>query len=117
MLPQIIVAALLGSRFVAGYVVLQENTPVPMLVEPERWSYENCGKFCCKPICHNKSQSYPAMTKSLCFQSPLGTDDYLIELKEISIKPDPPKPGEDLEVTAKGYVKQTLEVRCSLQAI
>jgi len=57
------------------------------------------------------------MTESLCFQSLLGNDNYLIDVKEITIKPDPPKPGEDLEVTAKGYVKQTLEVRCSLQAI
>jgi hypothetical protein len=57
------------------------------------------------------------MTEGLPFQSLLGGDDDFIELKEITIKPDPPKPGEDLEVTAKGYVRQTLEVRCSLQAL
>jgi hypothetical protein len=57
------------------------------------------------------------MTERFCFHTLIGTADDLIEVKEISIKPDPPKPGEDLEITAKGYVKQTLEVRCLLQAL
>jgi hypothetical protein len=66
---------------------------------------------------HLAASYYPEMTEHLCFQIFTGTADDLIELREITIKPDPPKPGEDLEVTAKGYVKETLEVRCSLRAL
>lgn len=41
----------------------------------------------------------------------LGSPDDIVELESIEISPDPPKPGQALEVTAKGYVKETIEVR------
>ncbi|CCA74493.1 related to phosphatidylglycerol/phosphatidylinositol transfer protein [Serendipita indica DSM 11827] len=81
MLSKLLLTAFLGAQIVAGSVIVQKNAENAMpLAPPERWSYEDC-----------------------------GSPDDLIELHSISIKPDPPKPGEDLEVTAKGYVKQTLD--------
>jgi hypothetical protein len=49
----------------------------------------------------------------LFFFPATGGPDDIIELQSISISPEPPKPGQDLEITAKGRVKQTLEV-CGL---
>jgi hypothetical protein len=40
----------------------------------------------------------------------IAEDNGLVELKDISLSPDPPKPGGTLEVTASGYVKEVLEV-------
>ena len=39
-----------------------------------------------------------------------GTPADLIEVKSIKLSPDPPVPGQDLTVTASGYVKDTIEV-------
>lgn len=50
------------------------------------------------------------ITEFSSFSFLTGTADDLIELQDISISPDPPKPGEDLEVTVKGHVKERLEV-------
>ncbi|KIM24149.1 hypothetical protein M408DRAFT_244127 [Serendipita vermifera MAFF 305830] len=84
MLPQLLLSAFLGAQAVAGYAVLIQNTPLAEAVTPvapgERWTYEDC-----------------------------GTPDDLIELQDITISPDPPKPGQDLEVTVKGRVKERLE--------
>ncbi|KAG7450437.1 uncharacterized protein BT62DRAFT_1001259 [Guyanagaster necrorhizus] len=38
-----------------------------------------------------------------------GLPSDIIQLEYIKIKPDPPKPGEDLTVTVKGYVQETIE--------
>ncbi|KAK0233157.1 ML domain-containing protein [Armillaria fumosa] len=46
----------------------------------ESWSYKDCG---------------------------LATD--VIQLESIKIKPDPPKPGQDLTVIVKGYVQERIE--------
>ena len=43
-----------------------------------------------------------------------GTSTDLIEVKSIELSPDPPVPGQDLTVTASGYVKDTIEVRTVL---
>jgi hypothetical protein len=53
MLPQLLLSLFLGTQFVAGSVILQKDAesilpaldlPVGSAVEPERWSYDNCGK-------------------------------------------------------------------------
>ncbi|CAG8757466.1 15794_t:CDS:2, partial [Acaulospora colombiana] len=68
-------------KLAAGAVIVQNDVPQDLAVAaPERWKYELC-----------------------------GTEEDIVEVESISISPDPPKPGEDLEITASGKVKQTLE--------
>ncbi|KAK0465094.1 ML domain-containing protein [Desarmillaria tabescens] len=38
-----------------------------------------------------------------------GVSTDVIQLESIKIKPDPPKPGEDLTVIVKGYVQERIE--------
>jgi hypothetical protein len=49
------------------------------------------------------------LRNSIMFAYTAG-EDGLVELRDISLSPDPPTPGKTLEVTASGYVKETLEV-------
>ncbi|KAG8817579.1 Phosphatidylglycerol/phosphatidylinositol transfer protein [Serendipita sp. 399] len=83
MLRRLVLAvALLGIQVTSGSVIIQKNAESVMPLDPpKRWSWTDC-----------------------------GSPDDLIEVKSIEVKPDPPKPGQDLEITAKGYVKETLEV-------
>ena len=43
-----------------------------------------------------------------------GDETFLVDLKDIQVKPDPPKPGENMTVTVTGHVKQVIEVRAIL---
>ncbi len=43
----------------------------------------------------------------------LGGPDFPIQIKSIKISPDPPKPGEDLTVTAIGEANELVEVGVS----
>ncbi|KAG9053006.1 Phosphatidylglycerol/phosphatidylinositol transfer protein [Serendipita sp. 407] len=73
--------ALLGVQFVSGAFILQRNAESVMPLDPpKRWSWTDC-----------------------------GSPDDLIEVQSLEISPEPPKPGQPLEITAKGIVKQTLE--------
>ncbi|PVF94518.1 hypothetical protein CPB86DRAFT_713134 [Serendipita vermifera] len=81
MLPSVLLTAFLGAQLAAGAVIVQNDAPQALaLTVADRWNYELC-----------------------------GTEEDIVEVESISISPDPPKPGEDLEITAKGKVKQTLE--------
>lgn len=44
--------------------------------------------------------------------STCGTDEDLITIEKIEVSPDPPVPGKNLTVTAKGLVKGAIEVSC-----
>lgn len=46
-----------------------------------------------------------------------GAPSDLVEVKSIQLSPDPPVPGQDLTVTASGYVKDTIEVCPALWAM
>lgn len=66
----------------------------------ESWSYDDCGKRT-SPL----STTARHLTGS---HQGLPTD--VIQLDSIKIKPDPPKPGQDLTVIVKGYVQERIEV-------
>jgi hypothetical protein len=113
MLPKVLLAAVLGAQVVAGAVIAQQDsTPVEAfeVVQGDHWSYEDCGTCFLQRIC--RTQAINGISYLFFFPATGGPDD-IIELQSISISPEPPKPGQDLEITAKGRVKQTLEV-CGL---
>jgi hypothetical protein len=69
------------------------------------WSWSDCGE--------SPYHSCPIITL-MALASGSVTD--VIEIKSLAISPDPPKPGDELTVTASGYVSRTIEVCFSVQA-
>ena len=72
----------------------------------EKWSYSDCGAR----ISFDPIDAEPELTRRLT--PGLPTD--IIRLHSLELSPDPPKPGENLTVTASGTVLQTIEVRIFL---
>jgi len=54
-------------------------------------------------------QDEPAGTRTSWGYTDCGAPTDVIEVKSIELSPDPPVPGQDLTVTASGYVKDTIE--------
>lgn len=100
MLTRLFVLALAASSAVLG-------SPAQLLVGSEgelaeKWSYSDCGKR----ISLDLIDAEPELIR--CPVPGLPTD--IIRLHSLEVSPDPPKPGQNLTVTASGTVLQTIEV-------
>jgi hypothetical protein len=104
MLTRLFVFALAASSAVLG-------SPAQLLVGneaelAEKWSYSDCGKS----ISLDLIDAEPGL-----IQRPApGAPTDIIRLHSLEVSPDPPKPGQNLTVTASGTVLQTIEVRSFL---
>lgn len=75
------------------------------------WSYKNCGACVMyrrpRQLVGVRGRGRCTYIVSSVYS---GTSGDLVDLKYIKVSPDPPVPGEDLTVTAAGFVKETIEV-------
>jgi hypothetical protein len=86
-----------------GPGLLVQDEPLQTLTS---WGYTDCGAS--YPPNDQLSPCLAASYAHVFF--PKGTPSDLVEVKSIRLSPDPPVPGQDLTVTASGYVKDTIEV-------
>jgi hypothetical protein len=84
---------------------LTSANPLPeqdVLVQPVHtmagWSWKDCG------------ETYFDIKYQPLAKLPSGLPTDAIQLQSISLSPDPPKPGEDLTVTAVGLAQEVIEV-------
>lgn len=104
MLTRLFVLALTASSAVLG-------SPAQLLVGSEaelaeKWSYSDCGEY----ISLDPIDAEPELIRRCA----LGLPTDIIKLHSLEVFPDPPKPGQNLTVTASGTVLQTIEVRSFL---
>jgi hypothetical protein len=104
MLTRLFAVALAASSAVLG-------SPTQQLVGneaelAEKWSYSDCGKRISLDLIDEEPE---------LIQRPApGLPTDIIKLHSLEVSPDPPKPGQNLTVTASGTVLQTIEVRVFL---
>lgn len=100
MLTRLFVLTLAASSAVLG-------SPTQLLVGSEaelaeKWSYSDCGER----ISFDFIDAEPELIR----RPAPGLPTDIIKLHSLELSPDPPKPGENLTVTASGTVLQTIEV-------
>lgn len=71
----------------------------------EKWSYSDCGTI---------AQPYSPVDEKPELSPPSGTPSDIVRLRSLEVSPDPPKPGQNLTITASGTVLETIKVRVFL---
>lgn len=64
------------------------------------WAWSDCGECSPPNVC--------SCMVSMTFSPGTATD--IVQVNSLEVSPDPPKPGQNLTVTASGYVSKTIQV-------
>jgi hypothetical protein len=73
------------------------------------WDWKNCGQS----FVELHHVYHPHVT----LPSPQGFSDDLVDIKSITVFPDPPKPGKDLTVTVHATTEERVDVRRMYQSL